>query len=146
MTDFGIRLAHHARHEDGGADEVDATGLVGRCLLVDRGDLAAYDWTTGVFTTDALWHPLDCSAKVPVGTTHILFNLVVKDDLTSQHFFLRKYGNANNYNAGRLYTMVANEWAVQMMIVACDADRKVEYVAANTTWANIYLTVLGYFV
>lgn len=111
---------------------------------VDRGDNASYDFVLANFTTDGTWRDLDLSSIVPAGAIAVNLNVGVTDDLVNQDFMLRKNGNSYTYNISRSRTFIANVAFYQSSIIGCDANRKIEYYASNTTWTNIQLSIKGW--
>ena len=138
--------AHKTSHQDGGSDEIAATGLVGRINYVDRGDPSSVDWNVGDFTTDETFRDLDCSSIVPAGATTIAFNCDIKDDAAASIFGLRKNGNSNGPNTPTLVTQVANVPVRAILLVSCDANRVVEYWGSNVAFIIIDVLVIGWFI
>ena len=146
MTDFGAPILHHARHEDGGADELDCAGLAGRHQYVDRGDPSNYDWVRTDLTTDGTWNDLDLSSIVPAGTVAVSINLIVTHVQTNMAVALRKKGNTNDINVLTAQTRVSMLSTRADGIVPCDANRFVQYNGTNTTFIAITILVRGWFV
>ena len=144
MTDFGSR--HKTSHQDGGGDEIDCTGLAGRADYVDRGDPAAYDFTKNDFTTDGTWQDLDLSTIVPAGAKAVHVLVVQSDDAAFSTFYMREKGNSNTYNKDALVTQVANVSIAASFLVTCDADRTVQYQAANLSWTALSMVVRGWII
>lgn len=144
MTDFGSR--HKISHQDGGGDEIDATGLVGRVNFVDRGDPAVTDWSITTLTADGSWHDLDCSSIVPAGTKGIMLRVVVSATASGKIMHIRKNGNINFTNALAGITQVANVSASHNGIVPCDGNRTLEYLISPGTWGTLGITILGWFI
>ena len=112
--------------------------------FIDRGDPAAKDFETGDFTADDNWHDLDLSGIVPedataIAATVLLFNIAVNKDV-----FFRKNGNVKTFNVSRFTTQVASVLISGDIIVAVDADRKIEYMLETGGWMTIHLTVKGW--
>lgn len=139
-------LPHKTSHQSGGSDELDLAGLTGKSLYVDRGDPAAVDFEIGDLTTDGAWHELDLSAIVPAGTKAVHIRIIIGDNLINQIIHLRKKGNTNITNTLAVNTQVANILIAKDGILTCSTDRKIEYLAANTTWSAITILVKGYFI
>jgi len=110
----------------------------------DRGDPASADWTEATLITDNVWRDLDCSSIVPAGAVAILFRAYIVDDAVGSAFLMRKNGNSNVWVGPGCRIQVANVGADGDFIVACDANRVVEYKTSPTTFTNIYLTVSGW--
>lgn len=112
--------------------------------MTDRGDPAAYDFTTVDFTTNGAWHDLDLSGVVPAGAKTVCLGMHIADNIPGVDFYLRKNGNANAVNQTWMEILVANAYVHADAIVQIDTDRKIEYWASNTTWSAIFLTVKGW--
>jgi len=99
--------------------------------LVDRGDPAAADWTEATLTADGNWRDLDCSSIVPYTAIAVIFVGVIHYG----ELWLRKNGNTNEINAGRLIDRNPDldEDLAADMIVFCDDDRVVEYKLTEGT-------------
>lgn len=137
---------HASTHQDGGADEISLTGLTGKSLLVDRGDVASADWTVGDFTTDGNWHDLDCSSVVPAGANFIGFLIILIDDAVTTSLKLRKNGNSNTGNVAVLYTQVVNTVNSAILWIPCDTNRVVEYQTPNLTITTLNVTIIGWII
>lgn len=113
-------------------------------VLVDRGDPADYDFTTGNFTTDDNWHDLDLSSIVPSGATWVKVKVVFTDDAVDSYLALRKNGNTNTRVSLSNKVRVANKTHYITGFVPCDSNRVIEYIATNTTFTTISLVVTGW--
>ena len=111
---------------------------------IDRGDPSSYDFNETDFTTDLQWHDLDLSSIVPEGAklVHIRVRLACFD-LAGLQF--RKKGNNNGINTAIMKLQVANIFYYEDLFVACDSDRKIQYLASNVTWDNLDVTIRGWF-
>lgn len=138
--------AHKTSHQNGGSDALDCSGLDGRDIWIERGDPSTPDFSLGALTTDGHWHDLDCSSIVPVDAKAIRFNVQIQDNAAFSFFDMRKNGNTGAWAAYRITTQVANIPMNYQPIVFCDTDRVVEYLAFNTTWSTIYITVIGWLI
>lgn len=112
----------------------------------DRGDVGAFDWAVGDFTTDGNWNSLDCSSIVPKGARAILFRCHIKDDAAGSVFSVRKRGNSNDHNAGYFRTQVANVDNDTTMLVPCGDDRLMEYKTSNLAYVAIDVLVMGWII
>ena len=137
---------HKTSHQIGGTDEINATGLTGRCIFVDRGDPASSDFLLASFTTDWTWHDLDLSSIVPTGTVAVLVTLQIKDNAAGSSVLFRKNGNVNTKNRFYLMTQVANIDLFGDGVIFLDSNRKIEYMGTNKTWADINLTIRGWWI
>lgn len=115
----------------------------GLCF-VDRGDPATRDFTTANFTADDLWHDLDLSAIVPALAKAVLIYTSTRDNIAGQRIIFRKNGNTNSQAIAVNREKVANLYNEEDQIVACDANRIIEYRASNVVWTTLYLTVKGW--
>jgi len=104
---------------------------------VHRGSLADYDFKTADFNKDGCWHTLDLSAIVPSGAKIVEIYGAFGHAANSYWFIMRKHGDTGEYNTGGLATQVANVIIGGNFMVACDADRKVDYLAQVTTYCCI---------
>ena len=112
---------------------------------VDRGDPASWDFNTASFTTDGTWRELDCSSIVSSDATAIVFRVYIKDDAAGNYFRFRCNGNSNSLNVFSTSIQVANIQNETVGIIPCDSNQVVEYFAANTTWTEIYVVIMGWF-
>ncbi len=113
-------------------------------MFYNRGDPSAYDFTVTSFTTDGTWRDLDLSAIVPTGAKAVLLLVSVKDDIVNAAIGFRRNGNSNTIAASTILVQVANYINTQDIIVACDANRIIEYQASAVTFTNINVAVLGW--
>lgn len=144
MTDFGSR--HKASHQDGGGDEIDCAGLVGRVNYVDRGDPGVIDYDINDFTIDGGYHDLDCSAVVPEGAKAIHIVAFLQATTVGQSLRLRKNGNIYPRNVAFCFTQVANKNISMDVFVACDDDQIIEYALAIATWNSLSMTIRGWLI
>jgi len=138
--------AHEASHRDGGADELVATGLVGRINLVYRGDPDIEDFTVGDFITDETWRDLSLALLVPAGAIAALIRIQVNDNDVDSKFLLRAKGNQYALNASGLRTQVSTVWIDADVIVFCDTNRVIQYFGDNRDFVGINLVIKGWFI
>lgn len=138
--------AHKTSHQDGGADEIDVTGLVGTGGYVDRGDPTGWDKILSDFTTDGDWHDLILSALVPAGAISIHVQVYVEYGLQGIFFHLRKKGNVNALNrmGQKIQSMGFGQEATGF--VSCDVNRTIEYRASAVSFSDISLLVKGWLI
>lgn len=122
------------------------TPAAGGDTYVDRGDPSAWDFTKADLTTDGAWHDLDLSAIVPAGAKLILITVMCNEDAVNKWFYLRQKGNSNDFNRSAIRQQVANLANEAVMMVSCDQNRKIQYLATNTVWTVIYIEVRGWFI
>lgn len=113
-------------------------------MYVDRGDPAAYDYAKEDLTLDGAWHDLDLSAIVPAGAKAVLLIGHVQGNAVDWEIIFRKNSQTNEINHGGMETLRANIERCRIMIVACDANRVIEYKADNQAWDNLDLAVRGW--
>lgn len=117
---------------------------VGAITYVDRGDPENYDFTKEDLTLDLIWHDLNLSNIVPVGTS--LVHLRVKlatPSLAGLQF--RKKGNTNLINAAVMKVQVANVYYYEDFLVACDSNRIIQYLASDVSWTTLDIIIRGWF-
>lgn len=110
----------------------------------DRGDPSTYDWTDADLTTDGTWRDLDLSSIVPAGAKAVLLRVQAKDDVEQIILRFRKKGNTNDVNVAIMGVHIANVTMQNNLIVNCDANRIIQYNAANYDWTFIYISVGGW--
>ncbi len=133
-------LAYWAiEHETDGTHQTDKRGYQ------DRGDPAPPDYSA--LTTDGNWNDLDLGTdvSVPSGAKAVVLKVLARDDAVGSVVKFRSNANANAIAAPAVYTQVANILVSDTFIVACDSSQIIEYNASNTTWTNIEVTILGWF-
>lgn len=121
-------------------------GGSGGDTLINRGDPAANDLVLASMTTDNTWRDWDMSAVVPAGATHVRLFIMMVDDSASRALQFRKNGNTNSYHATGGYLQVANTYYYFECTVPCDTNRIIEYRASNTTWTDIQIRILGWYI
>jgi len=113
-------------------------------MYVDRGDPAAYDYAKEALTLDGAWNDLDLSAIVPAGAKAIFIMGHVEGNAIDWKIKFRKKGNINEVNHGGMETIRANVERHRSSIVSCDANRVIQYNADNKAWAELNLSVRGW--
>lgn len=132
----------------GDSDSQNRTVIIGHyesfpsMYFTNRGDPPAYDFTS--FTTNGAWQDLDLSGIVPIGATRILIKVYVTDDVAGSVIEFRKNGSANTVVDAVAREYVANIPHYYDLIVPCDSNRIIEYLATNTTFTSLGLTVKGW--
>lgn len=111
----------------------------------DRGDPSAFDWTQATLTLDGAWHDLDCSSIVPAGAKAIVFSVHVQDNLAGKGIMFRKNGNSNAINHHHIVSPIADGEGHGDLIVACDSNRIVEYLADSGV-DSIDVVITGWFI
>lgn len=113
-------------------------------LFHDRGNIDAYDFVVGNFTTDGTWRDFDLSSIVPVGTKTVALHIQLRDDATDSRMSFREKGNAHAVNISVIGTQVANLSTFADLIVQLDGDRKAEYQGSNLAFLTINVAVKGW--
>lgn len=116
-----------------------------RPSFVDRGDPDDADFRQAVLTTDATWRDLDLSLIIPEGASAVLLKVSVKDSVIGRHIQFRKNDNINEDNTAIVRTQASNVYSDGTLVIALDANRVIEYHAANVTYDAIAITVSGWF-
>ena len=114
--------------------------------FVSAGDLAAAAFDKTDFTADGAWHDLDVSAHVPVGIPVALWRLNIKCATAGFTAQIRPKGYTNDINIIDLMVTVANKSNYETFAMVVPADGMLQYKIADTTWATINLTPVGWFV
>ena len=115
-------------------------------VFTDRGDPAAFDFAVGVLTTDGSWYDLDLSSVVPANAIAVLLGVNVNDDTIGQSIAFRKNGNSNSIATSSVRTQVANQQIEMDVVVACDANRVIEYITDNNTFTAINIKIKGWWI
>ena len=81
------------------------------------------------------------SGILPVGAIAAKLRVTVTDGTANIRIAFRENGNSNGANVGVNRVQVANVPTEREITVAVDGARKIEYIASNTTWTQIDITV-----
>ena len=114
--------------------------------IVDKGDVASYDYETTDFIKDGEWQILDLSGKIPKGTKLVHFSGNARSNIAFSSALFRTYGNTSAANAAIFITQYADENIGMAFSVVPNNERKIEYRFAAVTWGEINLTVCRYFI
>lgn len=114
--------------------------------IYDRGDPAAFDYLKAALTTDATWRDLDLSAIVPANAKYVLLRTSLESANPGDMIRYRENGNANEINICSCESLRANVERNRMVMVACDANRVIEYNADNIAWTTLSIVVRGWWV
>ena len=130
----------------GGANPADLLAAIAAIpRTADRGDAAAADFTEATLTADNAFHDLDLSAIIPAGTPAVLLAVEYTSTSASQSIVFRKKGNTHAINEGELTTQVATKKVAADILVACDANRKIQYLITDPVPPTaINITVRGW--
>lgn len=116
-------------------------------VFEDRGDPGANDYTLGApLITDGTWYDLDLSAIVPAGAKAVVLAVSVKDDVVGNNIQFRNNGNTDEFNKSVVAAYAANITSYADVIVACDAQRIIEYKGNDTVFVSISVTIKGWFI
>jgi hypothetical protein len=108
-----------------------------------RTEPGAWDWTS--FTIDGANHDLDVSSIVPAGAKWVLFQYELTNTQANVYFGLHKNGGSAWFDAGLVYSQVANVPIRGQLWVQCDLNRIVEYIFQNTgSWSSTALSVVSW--
>lgn len=146
MTEIGRVNKHKTTHQDGGDDEIDATGLTGRCDFVDRGDPASVDFGVSDFTVSEAWKDLDLSSIIPTNTKAISALLNFQAPSNSEYVYLRTKGNSNEINKSAIRTQVANVQQELDCIIYTGGKTSIQYWGPTTNFSVLNFTVKGWWI
>lgn len=116
----------------------------GQLGFFDRGDPVAYDFQKADFTTDNSWRDLDLSPIVPADAKLILLRIRLTGNAIGAVARFRTKGYVNSSNIPNPGLMVANILHRYDIFVAPDSNRFVQYRISNIIWANVDVTVGGW--
>lgn len=114
--------------------------------FVDRGDPAAYDFTTNDFTKDSAYHDLDLSSIVGANACTVLLNVMMRLGTTNEEIMLRTKGNSNDYNVAQRKGIAANTDYRYGMWVKTDANGVIQYRCTAGTYSTLNLTIRGWLI
>lgn len=109
----------------------------------------AIDFTLAAdLTTDGTWRTLDLSSILPEGAVAANIWVYAVDDAAGSLFMMRPYGvsDAGGYAQPHLRTQVVDKGLDGTFLLGVSTDRKIEYYATNTTWSQIYVSVVGWLI
>lgn len=113
-------------------------------MFVDRGDPAAYDYAKTDLVLNGTWQDLDLSLLVPAGAKAILLCAHIEGNAVDWRIDFRKKGNTNEINHCGMDTLRANVERHRTSVVACDANRVIQYNADNQAWTTLNLAIRGW--
>jgi len=122
------------------------TGKGSNYRYCDRGDPSGFDWEVGDLTTDASYHDLDCSSIAPSDAVALIIRCQIKDDAASKYVLFKNKDNTNYYTGGAIWTQVANVIVEDVFIVSCDENQIIQYMASNTTFTSINISIIGWYI
>lgn len=112
---------------------------------LDRGDIAALDYTQATLTQDGAWHSLDISSIVGAGRRLVLLRVRVLDGEVGKKGAFKTNGDVNAVNSSEIYTHVANVINEADMWVFTDTAGIIEYLFSNVVFTSILVAVRGWF-
>lgn len=115
-------------------------------IFHDRGDAAALDYNiTALYPSgnNTDWHDLDLSAIIPAGAKTVLLNISVTANATDGIYF-KKGGNSNDFNRADILCPVNAQEHRAQLIVACNANRVIQYKTPFTTATVINVFISGW--
>lgn len=114
--------------------------------FVDRGDPAAYDFTTSSLTKNSQWQDLDLSAIVPAGAKAVIIKAYLIPNVAGRYFSMRAKGNANAINTAEGLTASATYPVAYQWIIKLNAGRVVQYISNFASAHEINICVMAWFV
>lgn len=119
----------------------------GNNAYVNRGDVAAFDFSTGSFTKDGNWHLLDLSAIVPPEAAGKEIHIRVDVTATANgQFFLMSsdFSTLNAINCSSFLPYAGINYVTEFK-VTCGADRKIYYnFIGGGVWTKFDMAIRGY--
>lgn len=112
--------------------------------FIDRGDPPGADYILAQFIVDWGWHELDLSAIVPAGAKAILFQINGIPLDINAGFYMQRHGNVNFTVYSQYAPNVVGASHNEDLTVACDEDRKVDYLVGVGHFVDIDLVVKGW--
>jgi hypothetical protein len=114
--------------------------------IIDRGaGIAGYpDFNQNSFLQDGSWHDLDLSAIVPANAKLAIVSVTIINATAGKTISFRSK-NGTNYNYCSLVAQVAVQRIGNQFIIPLSGG-KIQFNADMTVWAEINLTVMGWFV
>lgn len=113
-------------------------------IYVNRGDMAAWDFTEPDFTSDGTWRDLDLSAIVPEHAKAVHIAIAIKNAAVGADFTFRRNGNVNTLSVVRSGTQVANVTFRASHLIPIDTNRIIEYNLSNLIWVTHRVMVIGW--
>lgn len=115
-------------------------------LYLNRGDVAAVDFTTGDFVADGAYHNLDLSGIVPINTVLVNVRLILTPTAANQKFSLMTGGYTNEKNVETVYSQVIGVVVSQSVCLAVDGSRVIQYKRPAGAFNFIAFLVKGWFI
>lgn len=112
--------------------------------FVDRGDPAAADGSAATLTKDSAWHDWDLSGVVPHGAQSILLRTQLQANAVDKFAMFRKKGHVNAFNRSQIRSTTANVWLMQDLVVAVDANRKIQYNVSIAGITGLWISIAGW--
>jgi hypothetical protein len=112
----------------------------------DRGDPAVYDKVKDDLIRDGAYHDWDLSAIVPEGAKSILIRGEIEGEGADWEVRFREKGNVNEINTDCMQPLMTYVERHRTVIVACDANRVIEYQIDDEAWTIINLAVRGWWI
>ena len=104
-----------------------------------KGDATGLDFQYPGLTDDGAWHDLDLSSIVPVGAVAVLLRVGLQGDSNNKKARFRRNGNSNDHTVSVQETVVADVNQYAEHVIACDANRIIEYKLNTVDGCNIWI-------
>lgn len=108
-----------------------------------RGDNNTDDWTDSDLTLDGTWNDLDMSSKIPVGTKLVHITIEGTSEIPMNYIYFRKKGYSATHNSTAFQTVVGAMPHVNNIWIEVDKDGICQYLASESDWTSIKLSVCG---
>lgn len=112
---------------------------------VNRGDPAAFDYTTATLTADSTYRTLNLSSIVPANAKLVQLRLLIANAAAGQAIYIRKVGYNNEFNILSLFTQAPNVTTTTEGFVDC-IGQQISYKAATGSWSKLNIVVLGWII
>ncbi len=100
----------------------------------------------GSFKTDGGTYELDMSSIIPSGATVIALVATLANTATKKYIAIRKKGQANWLNRFVIRSQDSGTDNDINAVLSCASDRVFEYFTSDSTFLNITLTVMGWWI
>lgn len=119
-------------------------GADGTFNYIDRGNLAAEDFTEASLTEDGSWYDLDLSSIVGAGIRLVLLKIIIQNTAAEKPCYFRTKGYTGGANVSNFYSQAANAISASDRWVLTDSSGFIQYYFDASTWTSINITVRGW--
>lgn len=112
--------------------------------FITAGDPATYDFVKSDLTLNNAFHDMDLSGIAPAGAKAVIMSVRMRTATVGSYFAIKPGSNTNNFNISYAATQVANQFFYSPLTIEMDASMVLKYAAANVTWTNVDISILGW--